>query len=56
MMSLTESLWQPSGLATRPAVVILAAVCVSVSTSLVCFGRSSRQKTAINLVIVLSWF
>lgn len=42
MMSLTKSLWYPSGLASCPAVVILAVVCVS--TSCVCFGHSSRQR------------
>lgn len=44
MMSLAEGLWRARGLAACRAVVILAVVCVSVSASPVCFGRSSRQR------------
>lgn len=55
MMSMSKSLWQPSGLATRPAVVILAVGSVCVYISCV-FWRLFQAKTAINLVRMLSWF
>lgn len=46
-----------SGLATQPPVVILAVVCVCVCVYILCvFWTLFQGKTAINLVIVLSWF